>query len=238
LICDRALLAGYAAQTRDIQPEHVRKAVAALRGEDAEVSANMAAKTRGWARKAAVISTVAVLAAATAGVAFWPKHAATPPDETLYWRAARATTATDAERDFRALVTTFPTSRRIDDALLRLSELEISRGDRAAAIQHLTQLAQHAPPGIDRTRAGVLIAVAQLDGGDTTSACLHVTPGLGATTGADTALGRQLQTVNKVCEARTAATAVQAGDSAAQPAAKKDSTANALAPRGRSASRP
>src|SRR5690242_20750314 len=37
---DRALLAGYASQTRDILPEHVLKAIAALRGEDAQVSAN------------------------------------------------------------------------------------------------------------------------------------------------------------------------------------------------------
>src|SRR3954466_8265894 len=41
LICDRALLAGYAAQVRDIDPVHVRKAVAALRGEDSEVDANV-----------------------------------------------------------------------------------------------------------------------------------------------------------------------------------------------------
>ena len=44
LVADRALLAGYAAQTRDIQPEHVRKAVAALRGEDAEVEANISSR--------------------------------------------------------------------------------------------------------------------------------------------------------------------------------------------------
>src|SRR5439155_9229519 len=34
LICDRALLAGYAARTREIGPKHVRKAVTALTGDD------------------------------------------------------------------------------------------------------------------------------------------------------------------------------------------------------------
>src|SRR5882672_8888213 len=69
LICDRALLAGYAAQTRDIQPVHVRKAIAALRGEDAEVSANARRSTakKSWGRRAAAIAAVVVGAAVTAG---------------------------------------------------------------------------------------------------------------------------------------------------------------------------
>src|SRR6476620_847457 len=76
LICDRALLAGYATQTRDIQPEHVLKAIAALRGEDAEVSANVAdAPSRsGMSRSIAWIGGIAaVLVIATAALAFWPR---------------------------------------------------------------------------------------------------------------------------------------------------------------------
>src|SRR5262249_29878986 len=51
LICDRALLAGYAAQTRDIQPPHVKKAVSALRGEDDEVRANTTKEKPSWGRR-------------------------------------------------------------------------------------------------------------------------------------------------------------------------------------------
>lgn len=236
LICDRSLLAGYAAQTRDIGPEHVRKAVAALCGEDAEVSANVSVKQRGWGRRAVAIAAVVVLAAATVGVALWPRQTAKTPDDALYWRATTEATATDAERDLRALVTTFPTSTHLDDALLRLAQLELSRGDRGSAVQHLTQLGRHAPAGINRTRATVLTAIAQLDNGDTTAACRLVTPDLGAATAADTTLGRQLETVSKLCAAQAAAATIQPADSAVTP--RKDGAATPSAPRARPGTKP
>jgi general secretion pathway protein A len=220
LICDRALLAGFADQTRDIEPQHVRKAVGALRGEDAEVSANMmSGKRRRWRRKTAIIAAVVLVAAITGGVAFWPRPAATSPDDALYWRATTAPTATDAERDFRTLTRQYPASKRFDDALLRVAQLEMSRGDRAAAIQHLSQLAQHAPVGINRTRALVLTALAQLDGGDSVAACQKMTPDLHATASADVSVGHLVDSVSSLCATRAAAataipdTAVRAGTS-------------------------
>ncbi|MEP6491571.1 MAG: AAA family ATPase [bacterium] len=220
LICDRALLAGFAAQTRDIQPQHVHKAVAALRGEDAEVSANMKRSQRGWGRKAAIIGTVAVVAAAAAGVALWPKRASTP-DEVLYWRATSDPTASDAERDFGLLVTNYPASKRFDDALLRLAQLEMSRGDRTSAIQHLVQLGEHAPVGVDRTRALVLASFARLDVGDTATACQNITPDLHGTVAADADVAHQLDSVSSICAARIAATPAP-GDSIARAAAPRD----------------
>src|SRR6185503_5380195 len=89
LICDRALLAGYASQTREIQPVHVQKAIAALRGEDAEVSANTSQPKRRWGRRAAAIATIGVVAAVTAGVALWPRREAMP-DEAAYARTTNA----------------------------------------------------------------------------------------------------------------------------------------------------
>jgi general secretion pathway protein A len=218
LICDRALLAGFADQTRDIEPQHVRKAVGALRGEDAEVSANMmSGKRRQWGRKTAIIAAVGLVAAITGGVAFWPRPAATSPDEALYWRATTAPTATDAEREFRTLTRQYPASKRFDDALLRVAQLEMSRGDRTAAIQHLSQLAQHAPVGLNRTRALVLAALAQLDGGDSVAACQKITPDLHATASTDVGVGHLVDSVSSLCATRAAAatvipdTAVRAG---------------------------
>jgi type II secretory pathway predicted ATPase ExeA len=224
LICDRALLAGYAAQTRDIQPEHVRKAVAALRGEDAEVSANVAnapvRSSRG--RRIAWIGAIAAVAViATAAITLWPRTANKPADEELYWRATMAASPTEAERDLRSLVTTYPTSKRLDDALLRLAQLEMSRGDRASAIQHLTQLAQHAPAGIGRTRAVVLTAVAQLDGGDTTAACTTIPATIDSVAAADIMLSRDVQSITTVCAAHSHTSNGIVGDSTAA----RDSTA-------------
>ena len=213
LISDRALLAGYAAQTRDIQPEHVRKAIAALRGEDAEVRANIltAGKPR-WRYRAAVIAAIVVVAAVAGGVALWPRHADLAPDEALYWQATTEPTATAAERDLQSFVTTYPASPRYDDALLRLSQLELSRGDRPAALRHLSQLAQHAPGGIMHTRAMVLASTASLDAGDTTAAC-QTPPPAAATAAADTALTRQLAVLTSTCSAHTGGSGV-ASDSA------------------------
>ena len=230
LICDRALLAGYAAQTRDIQPEHVRKAVAALRGEDAEVSANVANSPRrssNWGKRAVYVgATAAIALVATAGVMFWPRTANKPADEELYWRSTLAASPSDAERDLRSLVSTYPTSKRVDDALLRLAQLEMGRGDRPSAIQHLTQLAQHAPTGPLHNRAMVLTAVAQLDAGDTTSACAKVPTGLDSVSAADPLLSHDLQAVSAVCGAHVAAPAAAAPDSGANAAARDSSAAN------------
>jgi general secretion pathway protein A len=218
LICDRALLAGYAAQTRDIQPEHVRKAIAALRGEDAEVSANVLSPGRPrWRYRAAVIGAVAVVAAVSAGVAFWPRHDTTAPDEALYWRATTEATATDAEHDLQTFVASYPNSPRYDDALLRLSQLELSRGDRAAASQHLMQLAQHAPSGIMHTRAIVLAATASLGAGDTTAACQTPAPAPASAAG-DTTLARQLAAVTSACSGHVAGAGTAAPDSSASGA--------------------
>jgi general secretion pathway protein A len=218
LICDRALLAGYAAQTRDIQPEHVRKAIAALRGEDAEVSANMLEKTRPrWRYRAAVIGAVLVVAAVSGGVAFWPHRPTMAPDEALYWRATTQPTATEAEHDLQTFVTTYPNSPRYDDALLRLAQLELSRGDRAGGTQHLAQLAQHAPSGVMHARAVALSSITALDAGDTTAACQSASPAPSLSAPVDTLLSRQFASVVAACASHSASSSSAPADSTLSP---------------------
>jgi type II secretory pathway predicted ATPase ExeA len=227
LICDRALLAGYAAQTRDIGPEHVRKAVAALRGEDADVEANVSAvpqRSLNW--KPAVAAAVAAAVIAGGAYLYWPKPAQRATDEALYWNATTATSPADAERDLRTLVATYPRSRRYDDALLRLASLELARGDRPSAIQHFHLLAQHVPAGPAHTRAIVLASVAQLDGGDTTNACRALPAGLDSTSGGDVLLSQQIQTVSTACASHIT-TAAGSIDSAAHTSPSPTSTTSA-----------
>jgi cell division septation protein DedD len=57
--------------------------------------------------------------------------------EALYWRAALATNASDAERDYRRLIIEAPLSASAEDAFLQLAQLEQARGDRRAASEHL-----------------------------------------------------------------------------------------------------
>lgn len=261
LVADRALLAGYAAQTRDIQPEHVRKAVAALRGEDAEVEANVSSKPPRSTRPTAAAATpapeertaarralwfaaaagiVGVAAIASAVIAFWPRAPKRAADEELYWRATMATAPADAERDLNSLIASYPASRRFDDALLRLAQLEITRGDRPGAVAHLTQLAHHAPTGLARTRAGVLASIAQLDGGDTTHACANRPTAVDSADAVNPLIARDLQTLTTLCTTRdsvlaaasAAADSAQVAASGVTPATGR-STGAAPAPRGR-----
>jgi hypothetical protein len=57
--------------------------------------------------------------------------------EAIYARASLATTAVDAERDYRRLLIEAPLSARAEDALLQLAQLHQARGDRRGASDHL-----------------------------------------------------------------------------------------------------
>ena len=57
--------------------------------------------------------------------------------EALYARASLATTAVDAERDYRRLLIEAPLSSRAEDATLQLAQLLQARGDRRGASEHL-----------------------------------------------------------------------------------------------------
>lgn len=57
--------------------------------------------------------------------------------DALYWRAALAPTAAEAEKDYRRLLIEAPLSKRAEDALLQLAQLEQARGDRRGATEHL-----------------------------------------------------------------------------------------------------
>lgn len=74
----------------------------------------------------------------------------------LYWRAALAAMAADAERDYRRVIVEYPFSPHSGDALLALAQLEMARGDRSAAIDHLQRyLAQQPPDDPQRVRVGI-----------------------------------------------------------------------------------
>jgi hypothetical protein len=57
--------------------------------------------------------------------------------EALFWRGALASTASDAERDYRRLLIEAPLAIRAEDALLQLAQLVQARGDRRGASDHL-----------------------------------------------------------------------------------------------------
>ena len=75
--------------------------------------------------------------------------------DALYWRAASASNAADAERDYMRIGVEYPLAARAPDALLALAQLEFARGDRAAARRRFDRLLRDHPSGRHMTRASL-----------------------------------------------------------------------------------
>lgn len=91
--------------------------------------------------------------------------------DALYWRAVVAATAADAERDLRRIIIEFPLSARNEDALLRLAQLEMTRGDNDQALTHLERLVLDHPNSPSRARASFWMARVYFDKNQTGAAC-------------------------------------------------------------------
>lgn len=94
--------------------------------------------------------------------------------DALYWHAVVAPTAADAEHDLRTIVVTYPASRRSADALLRLAQLELARGENDQALQHLQRIIVEHPDSPDRGRAEFWTARTLLDRGDLRVGCARL----------------------------------------------------------------
>lgn len=94
--------------------------------------------------------------------------------EALYWRALLAANTADSERDLKRLVIDYPLSARTADALLRLGQLEIARGERQQAITHLDRLVKEHGDTPMRARASYWMARAWFDEGSVPTACARL----------------------------------------------------------------
>jgi hypothetical protein len=172
LICDRAMLAGYADQTRDIGPQHVKKAVLALRGEEAELRPAVSAPaTQRRTRRAVAFQTATAVLVVAVLLGWWRLDAAQISDQSLYRDAAQAATPADAERLYTEFTTKFPASTYAPEAFLALAQLQLNRGDNASALASLKQASLHVQDGPEKSRIAVWTALADLATGDTVNAC-------------------------------------------------------------------
>ena len=236
LICDRALLAGYAAQTRDIGPQHVRQSVMALRGEEKEITQpgpEAASPKRGGRRALLAAGIVAIAAVITAAVAYLPGKLRSADPESLYWSGSMATSPEQGERDLKTLITDFPQSPRVNDALLRLAQIEMGKGDRQSALQNLGTLTQRtqAAGGAAYAKAELYSARIQIEAGDTTAACQGVTGELSNAVIGDAVLSDEYTQMNTLCTARTTLPSGGATDSSAAAAAAAPTSTQAGKPR-------
>ena len=119
--------------------------------------------------------------------------------EGVYWRAVLAATAADAEMDYRRIVVDYPTSPRVEDALIRLAQLEMARGNYDAALRHLSRLAAEHPNSPARGRAGYWTARALFDKNDIQGGCAATADALNRTSDTDTELRNQITYLNQRC---------------------------------------
>jgi len=119
--------------------------------------------------------------------------------EGVYWRAVLAATAADAEMDYRRIVVDYPASPRVDDALIRLAQLEIARGNYDGALRHLAQIATERPDSPSRARAGYWSARAMFDKNDIQGGCIAIVDALARTNESDTELRNQINYLNQRC---------------------------------------
>lgn len=182
LTCDRALLAGYTAQTRTIVTSHVRAAIASLRGEEGmraassisvspprlariprpALSRRAAGRWKLWTG-GAIAATVALFAV------LWWRFDGTA--ELLAWKATLSRSARATEEAFVRIARDHPESRQRESALLRLAQLEIAKGESRRALTWLDLLYRDYPAGAENGERQYWTARALLAGGDTTRAC-------------------------------------------------------------------
>jgi cell division septation protein DedD len=140
--------------------------------------------------------------------------------EALYWRAALATAAVDAERDYRRLLIEAPLSTRAEDAMLQLAQLEQARGDRRAATDHMQRFMLTYPHNPARPRVAVSLVRLLFDQGLVARGCDALRLGREAIPQENAELRNQIEFYAPRCVSLE--TAVVPADSAAEP--ERDST--------------
>lgn len=125
--------------------------------------------------------------------------------EALFWRATLATTAAEAERDYRQITVEHPLSRRAEDALLRLAQLELQRGERTLALAHLDRLLREHGNGPARARGAYWSARVHFEQNDVARACRSLGDARLAVSADDVELRNQIEYAAQRCPVTMAA---------------------------------
>lgn len=119
--------------------------------------------------------------------------------EALFWRATLSKTAAAAERDYRRIAVEYPLSPRAQESLLRLVQLEMTRGDRVSARAHLERLQREHPTGATSARASVTLARLAFEDGDLAVACAAVSAARQGLSADDVELRNQVDYYRRRC---------------------------------------
>jgi cell division septation protein DedD len=153
----------------------------------------MVAEGNGTAGRAIVDSALATIPANSARYA-----------EGLFWRASIASSALDAERDYRRIAVEYSLSPRVPDALTRLAQLELARGDRMLAARHLERLLREFPPQPARAAAWFWLARVGFEDNDVARGCIALDSAQALASSGDAELVNQIRYESSRCLTRPA----------------------------------
>ena len=129
---------------------------------------------------------------------------ATPPmaplyPQALFWRASLASNAADAESDYKHIVVDYPLAPQAADALLRLAQLELARGDRDGALAHLQRIPRDYPRSKSLARASYWTARVLFEKNDIPHACAANESALSQADSTEIELRNQIQYQGQRC---------------------------------------
>ncbi len=119
--------------------------------------------------------------------------------EALYWRASLASNAADAESDYKHIVVDYPLAPQAEDALLRLAQLELARGDRDGALIHLQRIPRDYPRSKSLARASYWTSRVLFEKNDVPNACAANASALAQAGDAEIELRNQIQYQGQRC---------------------------------------
>ena len=119
--------------------------------------------------------------------------------EALFWRASLASNAADAESDYKHIVVDYPLAPQAEDALLRLAQLELARGDKEGALIHLQKIPRDYPRSRSLARASYWTARVLFETNDIPKACAANANALAQAGEAEIELRNQIQYQGQRC---------------------------------------
>ena len=125
--------------------------------------------------------------------------------QALFWRASLAASAADAESDYKHIVVDYPLAPQAEDALLRLAQLELARGDRDAALGHLQRIPRDYPRSRSLARASYWTARVLFEKNDIPNACAANANALSQVGTDEVELQNQIQYQGQRCASYNAA---------------------------------
>src|SRR3954464_9143019 len=132
--------------------------------------------------------------------------AATPPmaplyPQALFWRASLASNAADAESDYKHIVVDYPLAPQAEDALLRLAQLELARGDRDGALTPLQRIQRDYPRSKSLARASYWTSRVLFEKNDIPNACAANAKAMAQADSGEIELRNQIQYQGQRCPA-------------------------------------